>query len=152
MKKQVSSALRHARRYEAPNVETLFVWRMAKQITRPIRPIITCGRLRDMAMIASGTQLPAGERSSVQRNGIVLMGAAKGRFRRQVRSYRNDVRASPLGTHLRVSDPRTGRSVVVTVNDRGPFMQGRVLDLSLGAARALGMIDRGVMLVSANVL
>jgi rare lipoprotein A len=61
-------------------------------------------------------------------------------------------RTLPLGTHLRVSDPQTGRSVVVTVNDRGPFMQGRVLDLSLGAARALGMIDRGVMLVSANVL
>jgi rare lipoprotein A len=61
-------------------------------------------------------------------------------------------RTLPLGTHLRVSDPKTGRSVVVTVNDRGPFMQDRVLDLSLGAARALGMIDRGVMLVSANVL
>jgi rare lipoprotein A (peptidoglycan hydrolase) len=61
-------------------------------------------------------------------------------------------RTLPFGTYLRVSDPKTGRSIVVTVNDRGPFVQGRVLDLSLGAARALGMIDRGVMLVSANVL
>jgi rare lipoprotein A len=61
-------------------------------------------------------------------------------------------RTLPFGTHLRVADPRSGRSVVVTVNDRGPFVHGRVLDLSLGAARALGMTGRGVMRVSANVI
>jgi rare lipoprotein A len=61
-------------------------------------------------------------------------------------------RTLPFGTHLRVADPRTGRSVVVTVNDRGPFVHGRVLDLSLGAARALGMIGHGVMHVSASVI
>jgi rare lipoprotein A len=58
----------------------------------------------------------------------------------------------PFGTHLRVADPRSGRSVVVTVNDRGPFVRGRSLDLSLGAARALGMIGRGVMRVEAHVI
>lgn len=56
----------------------------------------------------------------------------------------------PFGTKLRVSDPRSGRSVVVTVNDRGPFTGGRVLDLSLGAARVLGMTQRGVMQVRAE--
>jgi rare lipoprotein A len=61
-------------------------------------------------------------------------------------------RTLPFGTHLRVADPRSGRSVVVTVNDRGPFVRGRVLDLSLGAARALGMMGRGVMHVSASVM
>jgi rare lipoprotein A len=61
-------------------------------------------------------------------------------------------RTLPFGTHLRVADPRSGRSVVVTVNDRGPFVHGRVLDLSLGAARALGMTGRGVMRVSASVI
>src|SRR2546430_322674 len=61
-------------------------------------------------------------------------------------------RTLPFGTHLRVADPRTGRSVVVTVNDRGPFVHGRVLDLSLGAARALGMTGRGVMRISASVI
>jgi rare lipoprotein A len=60
-------------------------------------------------------------------------------------------RTLPFGTHLRVSDPKSGRSVVVTVNDRGPFVHGRVLDLSLGAARALGMTGRGVMNVTAVV-
>jgi rare lipoprotein A len=58
----------------------------------------------------------------------------------------------PFGTRLKVSDPKTGKSVVVTVNDRGPFVHGRVLDLSRGAARALGMESRGVNRVHAQVL
>lgn len=61
-------------------------------------------------------------------------------------------RTLPLGTKLRVSDPKTKRSVIVTVNDRGPFVKGRDLDLSLGAARALGMEHRGVSRVRADVL
>lgn len=59
-------------------------------------------------------------------------------------------RSLPFGTRLRVSDPKSGRSVVVTVNDRGPFTGGRVLDLSLGAAKVLGMTQRGVMHVRAE--
>jgi rare lipoprotein A len=58
----------------------------------------------------------------------------------------------PFGTRLRVTDLKTGRSVVVTVNDRGPFNRGRVLDLCTSAARVLGMIDRGVVYVRAEVL
>ncbi|HEX3858029.1 MAG TPA: septal ring lytic transglycosylase RlpA family protein [Pseudolabrys sp.] len=57
----------------------------------------------------------------------------------------------PFGTRLRVTDPKTHRSVTVTVNDRGPFTQGRILDLSLAAARALKMIERGVIQVSAEI-
>jgi rare lipoprotein A len=56
----------------------------------------------------------------------------------------------PFGTRLRVTDRRTGRSVVVVVNDRGPFTPGRVLDLSLAAARSLNMIRRGVIPVHAE--
>ncbi len=58
----------------------------------------------------------------------------------------------PFGTRVRVTDVKTGRSVVVTINDRGPFNRGRVLDLCTGAARALGMIDRGIAYVRADVL
>jgi rare lipoprotein A len=58
----------------------------------------------------------------------------------------------PFGTHVRVTDPKTRRSVVVVINDRGPFGKHRVLDLSPGAARALGMISRGVIYVQAQVL
>jgi rare lipoprotein A len=51
---------------------------------------------------------------------------------------------APFGTRLRVTDLETGRSVVVTVNDRGPFAPGRVVDLSLAAARQLGIVRRGL--------
>jgi rare lipoprotein A (peptidoglycan hydrolase) len=60
-------------------------------------------------------------------------------------------RTLPFGTRLRVADPSSGRSVEVVVNDRGPYVRGRVLDLSLAAARALGMIGRGVMRIEASV-
>ncbi|HEY6004752.1 MAG TPA: septal ring lytic transglycosylase RlpA family protein [Anaeromyxobacter sp.] len=56
-------------------------------------------------------------------------------------------RSAPFGTRLRVTEMESGRSVVVTVNDRGPFARGRVVDLSLAAARALGMIERGLVRV-----
>jgi len=60
-------------------------------------------------------------------------------------------RTLPFGTRLRVTDPRSQRSVVVVVNDRGPFTRGRVLDLSLAAAKALRMTARGLMKVTAVV-
>jgi rare lipoprotein A len=60
-------------------------------------------------------------------------------------------RSLPFGTRLRVTDPRSRRSVVVIINDRGPFTGGRVLDLSLAAAKALRMTDRGLMKVTAVV-
>jgi rare lipoprotein A len=59
-------------------------------------------------------------------------------------------RSLPFGTKLRVT--HGGRSVVVTVNDRGPFIRGRVLDLSTGAARAIGLTGAGVGRVTAEVL
>jgi rare lipoprotein A len=52
--------------------------------------------------------------------------------------------SAPFGSRLRVTDLDSGRSVVVTVTDRGPFVRGRVVDLSLAAARRLGMVERGV--------
>ena len=61
-------------------------------------------------------------------------------------------RTLPFGTRVRVTDPKSGRSVTVTVNDRGPFGRHRVLDLSPSAARALGMISRGVIFIQAEVL
>jgi rare lipoprotein A len=51
---------------------------------------------------------------------------------------------APFGARLRVTDVESGRSVVVTVNDRGPFAGGRIVDLSLAAARVLGMVERGL--------
>jgi rare lipoprotein A len=61
-------------------------------------------------------------------------------------------RTLPFGTRVRVTDPKTRRTVTVTINDRGPFGKRRVLDLSPSAARALNMVSRGVIFVTAEVL
>jgi peptidoglycan lytic transglycosylase len=59
-------------------------------------------------------------------------------------------RSLPFGTKLRVT--HRGSSVIVTINDRGPFVRGRVLDLSTGAARAIGLTGAGVGRVTAEVV
>ena len=59
-------------------------------------------------------------------------------------------RTLPFGTKLKVT--HGGQSVVVTINDRGPFIRGRVLDLSTGAARAVGLTGAGVGRVVAEVM
>jgi rare lipoprotein A len=61
-------------------------------------------------------------------------------------------RTLPFGTRLRVTNVENGKSVVVRVNDRGPHVPGRVLDLSYRAAQALGMTDTGVARVEVVVL
>jgi rare lipoprotein A len=58
----------------------------------------------------------------------------------------------PFGTLLRVTNLENHRSAVVRVNDRGPFVDGRILDLSLAAARALGIADEGVARVRLQAL
>lgn len=57
-------------------------------------------------------------------------------------------RTLPFGTRLTVSNPRTGKSVTVVINDRGPFVSGISLDLSLGAAQAIGMRSTGAVCIS----
>jgi rare lipoprotein A len=58
----------------------------------------------------------------------------------------------PFGTKLRVTNTHTGRSVTVRVNDRGPYVPGRVVDVSYAAADALGMVGRGVAPVKLDVV
>jgi rare lipoprotein A len=55
-------------------------------------------------------------------------------------------RTSPMGSVLTVT--HAGRSIQCRVNDRGPFVRGRIIDVSVGAARALGMMHAGVVAVS----
>jgi len=61
-------------------------------------------------------------------------------------------RTLPFGTRVRVTDVDTGRSVTVRVNDRGPFIPGRVVDISYSAAETLGITDRGVAKVRLDVV
>jgi rare lipoprotein A len=68
----------------------------------------------------------------------------------------NDLTAAhptlPFGTRLRVTNVETGRSVTVRVNDRGPYVAGRVVDVSHSAADALGMVGSGVAKVKLDVV
>lgn len=61
-------------------------------------------------------------------------------------------RSLPMGTKVRVTNTRNGRSVVVRINDRGPYVGGRVIDLSAAAARLLGMMGSGVAPVQIDIL
>ncbi|MEH1865851.1 MAG: septal ring lytic transglycosylase RlpA family protein [Nostoc sp.] len=61
-------------------------------------------------------------------------------------------RSLPFGTQVRVTNTRNGRSVVLRINDRGPYIRGRVIDVSAGAARILGMMGSGVAPVHIEVL
>jgi rare lipoprotein A len=58
----------------------------------------------------------------------------------------------PFGTKLRVTNVTNGRSVVVRINDRGPYVPGRVVDLSGSAAESLGMVERGIVKVKLDVV
>jgi len=58
----------------------------------------------------------------------------------------------PFGTRLRITSVASGRSVVVRVNDRGPFLKGRAVDVSYSAAKQLGMTERGVAKVKMQVV
>jgi rare lipoprotein A len=79
--------------------------------------------------------------------------------RRTVRGVRYDGgdltaahRSLPFGTLVRVTNLENGRRAVVVVNDRGPFARGRVIDVSVPAARRLGIVRRGLARVRLEVL
>ncbi|RPJ34965.1 MAG: septal ring lytic transglycosylase RlpA family protein [Verrucomicrobiaceae bacterium] len=58
----------------------------------------------------------------------------------------------PMGTKVRVTNQANGKSEIVTINDRGPFIRGRVIDLTIGSAERLGFRQRGVVPVKVEVL
>jgi rare lipoprotein A len=58
----------------------------------------------------------------------------------------------PFNTIARVTDLMSGRSVKVRINDRGPFWENRIIDLSRGAAEKIGILDRGIALVKIDVI
>ena len=61
-------------------------------------------------------------------------------------------RSLKFGTKVRVTNLRNGRSVIVRINDRGPFIRGRIIDLAYGAAKAVGLHNSGVAFVQVAVL
>jgi len=67
-------------------------------------------------------------------------------------SYSAAHKTLPLGTQVRVTDARSGKSVVVRINDRGPYAKGRVIDLSRAAAQEIGLTRKGVTRVKLDIL
>ena len=58
----------------------------------------------------------------------------------------------PMGTKVRVTNQRNGKSEIVTINDRGPYIRGRIIDLTIGSAERLGFRSRGIAPVKVEVL
>jgi len=58
----------------------------------------------------------------------------------------------PFGTIVKVVDLETNKSVIVAINDRGPFIEGRIIDLSKGAAEKLGIVNKGITQVGLRIL
>lgn len=58
----------------------------------------------------------------------------------------------PFGTKLKITDKKSGKNVIVTVNDRGPFVKSRVLDISSSAAQELGVINKGIFTAEIEIL
>lgn len=61
-------------------------------------------------------------------------------------------RSLPFGTRVRVTNLKNGKSAIVRINDRGPFIKGRIIDVTSGVARHLGMITAGVVPCKVEVL
>ncbi|MBD3320506.1 MAG: septal ring lytic transglycosylase RlpA family protein [Chitinivibrionales bacterium] len=61
-------------------------------------------------------------------------------------------RSLPFGTKVKVTNLDNGKSVIVTINDRGPYKKGRIIDLSKGAARKIGLVQTGTARVRLEIV
>jgi len=107
---------------------------------------------------SGGAAAQAGEGAAVE-EGLASYYALRFHGRRTASGERYDKdartaahRTHPFGTHVRVTNQTNGRTVNVRINDRGPFVRGRIIDLSHAAARELGMVRDGVVQVQVEVL
>jgi rare lipoprotein A len=118
-------------------------------IEQPRRPVATASVVR---------RVPAAEpsESSGKSHGIASFYSEGNRTASGEKFNPQELTAAhptlPFGTKLRVTNTHTGRSVTVRVNDRGPYVPGRVVDVSYSAAQELGMVGRGVAPVKLDVV
>jgi len=102
---------------------------------------------------------PATRPSSYEATGIASYYGGKFHGRRTASGERFDMHAMtaahpvlPFGTQVQVRRLKTGRAVTVRINDRGPFVKGRIIDLSYAAAKQLGMLNDGLAKVHLRVV
>jgi rare lipoprotein A len=111
--------------------------------------ILVCMPLSTAAKYASGDSL----------TGVASVYASRLHGRKTASGQRYDQAAYtaahkrlPFGTKVRVTQKKSGKSVVVTINDRGPYAKGRMIDLSRRAAQDLGILKRGQAKVVIEIL
>lgn len=114
-----------------------------------------------IAMILAGATFALGQTSLAEQHGVASYYTVKSNGGTRTASGKplSDTKPSaahrtlPFGTLVRVTHLRTGRSVTVPITDRGPYVKGRVIDLSAAAARRLGVTPRhGIARVSIKVV
>jgi rare lipoprotein A (RlpA)-like double-psi beta-barrel protein len=125
------------------------VWRLARR----------CLGILLAAALAAGAAASPRETRSYRQRGIASWYGPEFQGRRTASGERFDMyamtaahRTLPLSTEVEVRNPRNGKTVVVRVNDRGPFRGNRIIDLSYSAARALGLVHSGVGVVEIHAL
>jgi rare lipoprotein A len=128
----------------------------AKEPVKVTQPMITALPVDASAL---GEVELAGEPSGFDQVGVASWYGSQHQGRLTANGQRFDEhkltaahRSLPLDTRVRVTNLENGRHVDVTVNDRGPYIDGRVIDLSTRAARQLGMMKEGLALVRIEVL
>jgi len=118
-------------------------------IEQPRRPVA-------VASVVRRTPAPEAGESRGKSNGLASFYSEGGKTASGEKFNPNELTAAhptlPFGTKLRVTNTHTGRSVTVRVNDRGPYVPGRVVDVSYSAAQELGMVGRGVAPVKLDVV
>jgi rare lipoprotein A len=134
-------------------------WPESDEPIKPIRvAVIYFSRSSDAAVTAR-TEPPVGSvKQALQRSGEGLASfygsdqqtASGERFNPRAMTAAH--RTLPFGTKVRVTNVRSGRSVTVRINDRGPFVHGRVIDVSQAAAEELGIVGRGIAKVKLDVV
>jgi peptidoglycan lytic transglycosylase len=127
----------------------------------PLRTLRSSMRLRFLAVVFSAVSLAACAQSSLVgpqdgAHGIASFYRDQSRTASGEQASPGELTAAhrtlPFGTRVRVTDVDTGRSVTVRVNDRGPFVPGRVVDVSHSAAESLGITERGLARVRLDVV
>jgi rare lipoprotein A (peptidoglycan hydrolase) len=116
------------------------------EIMRTIISVITIAA----ALVAGSLQAEAGERGMASFYGYRSKTANGEMMNPDAMTAAH--KTLPFGTRVRVTAVRTGRSVVVRINDRGPFIKGRIIDVSTGAVRALGITGAGVAPVQIDIV
>ena len=101
-------------------------------------------RIKSICLVAAVVVLPLAASSAKAESGVASVYSTESGSRTASGARLNPGamtaahRSYPFGSQVRVTNRRNGRSVVVTVNDRGPFVRGRIIDVTPAAAQALG--------------